>query len=367
MLNSNFFFQLFGISRSGQDKIWFRRKPLLKRFVILAALNIAASANPISAQTTVLKLDCGENKTILARKLDQPQPSQELGEFEIDWGAIAKDSRSSSTTSIDNDSIGKPKEPTVELIEGCALEQGETNGVVTEQEHPSNIVVLETSQVSDNRSDTDISETNSLSLSMTSALAAKGIVGKKEDIGNRTLNPTPNGPSKWLAISMAFVAILTICRRFIYGLAQATFIHKKKCKISATLTTDFAEFDGDIVILGKLGCHFAPKNMDTLRSIEALLGPTEFHRFSISTDSNQRPVFVNAVENLQVPVFFTDRLKKSELKSMLRLSTVKVQYASWRPAKTGPRNSKEVISARLKRLADLRDEEIRHKLMSSSD
>lgn len=297
MLISNFYFQLVGILRSGQDKIWFRRKPLLKRFVILAALNIAASANPISAQITVLKLDWRENRTILACGLDQPQPSQEL-------------------------------------IEGCGLEP---------------------------------SGTNSSSLATTSYTGAKGIVGKKEDIGNRTLNPDLNGQLKWFAISIAFVAILAMCGRFIYGLAQATFIHQKKCEIPAILTTDFAEFDGDIVILGKLGCRFAPKNMDSLDSIKALLGPTEFHRFSISTDKSQRPVFVNAVENTQVPVFFSDRLRKSELEALLQLSTVKVQYASWRPAKTGPRTSKEVISARLKRLADLRDEEIRRKQGLSSD
>lgn len=328
------------------------------RITTLAVLGVPLLSSPTVAQIN----DCGDSKTVIERTVTAPQSEDEKLE-QIDWAELARLARGEPPS----DKKNHPETTTIRT-EGCALDERETDALPKgELSPPEGMQVVETGIATVHPTTARGADASSKSIAGTESGRAPKAAGSK--VSAKEEKPTIDAEllEKLMILALSLLSFVSVfvLARYLPGIILGILRRRKTCRIPVMLFTGRTEFPGQITVLGKFGLRFLPKDPHTMAALKKLLGEDHFYEFDITIGDRTKAVFVDSVDDPHVTIFFVEKLGKKEQDRMLSLSTVDVRFDSWRPVKKGrAKLRRDVIDARLKKLKEMRNAEIRRRKMA---
>lgn len=303
--------------------------------------------------------DCGDSKTVIERTVTTPQSEDEKLE-QIDWAELARLARGEPPSS-------KKAHPETKTIrtEGCALDERETDALPEGDLSPlEGMQVVETGVSSEQPTTARGADASSKSIAGNESGGAPKAAGSKISAKEerKTIDPELLEKLIILALSLLSFVSVFVLARYLPGIVLGILRRRKTCRIPVMLFTGHIQFPGQITVLGKLGCRFIPKDPPTMAALKRLLSEDHFYEFDITIGDRTKAVFVDSVDDPHVTIFFVETLSVREQDDMLALSASEVRFDSWRPIKKGrAKMRREVIEARLEKLKEMRNAEIRRR------
>jgi hypothetical protein len=321
-------------------------------------LGLPSLSSPSQAQIN----DCGESKTVIERTVTTPQSEDEQAD-KIDWAELARLARGEPPSA----KKGHPETKTIRT-EGCALDERETDALPEgDLSPPEGMKVVETGVTSDQPTTARGAEASDKSIAGTELGRAPKAAGAKVSAKEEEPAIDAELMGKLLVLVLSLLTFLSVFAllRYLPGIILGILRRRKTCRIPVMLFTGRTEFPGQITVLGKYGLRFLPKDPHTMAALKKLLGEDHFYEFDITIGDRTKAVFVDSVDDPHVTIFFVEKLGKKEQDRMLALSTVDVRFDSWRPVKKGrAKLRRDVIDARLNKLKEMRNAEIRRRKMA---
>jgi hypothetical protein len=326
---------------------------------------IAASASDTAngAAHQTLPIDCGENSTTIERQVKNPMRMEVVDPTKADWAEYERRVLEQFNTDGASKQKTAPPEPETitETTEGCALDEWDAERMAPGLDPENEIVVTYTGKVTNRTQEGQGTENQSESAGGRNQKAGETLPSAKDISLMKSIEDfLQSAVFRYGLVAVLGIALVLVSKT-LFQLALGFFFRRRNCRIEAVLLTINDEFPGTILILGKLGCRFAA---DDFGKIDRLLDTPDFVDFSISIGGNVRPVFINRAHGAAFAAFFVDPLKRKEQAEILQLSTIKPQFASWKPAKNGGRGGVKTVRARLARLQEMREEELARKATS---
>ncbi len=124
-----------------------------------------------------------------------------------------------------------------------------------------------------------------------------------------------------IGLVLLFVAAaygLAFFWRLVIGFVQ----HRRACRLVAVLETKDHAFEGHIVVIGMNGCRFKPATKTIEARLLTLLASQQFNDFDVRIQGERHPVFVDGFHSFFAPLFFFDPITRTELRQILRNSTI---------------------------------------------
>ncbi|MBM1555919.1 hypothetical protein JQV19_04585 [Sulfitobacter mediterraneus] len=320
--------------------------------------------SPDGTGEQVLPIDCGDNTTTIERQIQKPLRMEAADPTKADWAEYERRvlEQFSQDGPAAKNAAPKEAETVTETTEGCALDEWDAERMAPGLDRENEIAVTFTGKVTsrtqqgegtENRSEKAGGRNQEAGESLASA-AKVSLMDSLEAFFDTAL-------FRYGLVAVSGIVLVLLAKK-LFQLALGFFFRRRICRIEALLLTNTQEFTGSILILGKLGCRFAA---DDFGKIDRLLDTPDFVDFTISIGGKVRPVFINRTHGAAFAAFFVDPLNRQEQAEMLKLSTIKPQFASWKPAKNGGRGGVKTVRARLARLQEMREEELARKATSS--
>ena len=279
---------------------------------------------------------------------------------QIDWAELARLARGEPPSEKEH----HPETTTIRT-EGCALDDRETD-VLPEGDlsQRKDMKVVTTGVFSDDPTAAQGAEASSKSIAGTESGRAPKAAGAKLSTKEEKKTIDPELLEKLIILTLSLLSFVSVfvLARYLPGIVLGILRRRKTCRIPVVLFTGHNQFPGQITVLGKLGCRFIPKDPPTMAALKRLLSEDHFYEFDLSIGDRTKAVFVDSVDDPHVVIFFVETLSVREQDNMLALSSSEVRFDSWRPIKKGrSKLRQEVIEARLEKLKEMRNDEIRRK------
>lgn len=310
----------------------------------------------------ILPIDCGDNATTIERQIQKPLRMETVDPTKADWAEYERRvlEQFSQDGPVAKDAAPKEADTVTATTEGCALDEWDAERMAPGLDRENEIAVTFTGKVTSRTQQGEGTENRSKKAGGRNQEAGESLASAANVSLMDTLDAfLDSALFRYGLVAVSGVAMVLVIKK-LFQLALGFFFRRRICRIEALLLTNTQEFTGSILILGKLGCRFAA---DDFGKIDRLLDTPDFVDFTISIGGMVRPVFINRTHGAAFAAFFVDPLNRQEQAEMLKHSTIKPQFASWKPAKNGGRGGVKTVRARLERLQELREEELARKAM----